>query len=65
MTPLPRVTIELIEYLETLYPDQAPSLKDDDRKIWFRAGQVDVIRSLKNILEENSGNVLGLKTKDP
>lgn len=65
MTPLPRVTIELIEYLETLYPDQVPSLKDDDRKIWFRAGQVDVIRSLKNILEENSGNVLGLKTKDP
>lgn len=58
MSKMPLVTKELIEYLERLYQDRSPSLKDDERKIWFRAGQVDVVRSLKNILEENDGNVL-------
>jgi len=57
MTKLPVVTNELLEYLETLFPDESPSLKDEDRKIWFKAGQVDVVQTLKNIREENAANV--------
>lgn len=65
MSGLPRVTNDLIDYLEKLFPDQSPSLKDEEKKIWFKAGQVDVVRQLKNILEENSGNVPGIKTQNP
>lgn len=64
MSSLPKVTRDLIDYLERLFPDQSPSLKEDERKIWFKAGQVDVVRTLKNILEENSGNVPGIKTQN-
>lgn len=65
MTRLPTVTQELVEYLEVLFPDECPSIKDEDRKIWFKAGQVDVVRTLKNILEENAGNVLRQQTENP
>lgn len=59
MSRLPAISKELVEYLEKLYPNVVPSLKDEDRKIWYKAGQVSVVQTLKNMLEENSGNVLG------
>jgi len=64
MTELPVVTKELLEYLETLFPDTSPSIKDEDRKIWFKAGQVDVVNTLRNIQEENEGNVFRKQTED-
>ena len=45
----------LIEYLEELYPDKAPDLSMEEKLIWFSAGQVSVVRHLKdqyNLQEE-------------
>ena len=56
----PWVTQELINYLEFLYPDSSPSLDDDDRKIWWKAGQASVVRHLKLILEEQNESAYDL-----
>ena len=49
---------ELLQYLKTIYKDECPSLKDDERKIWFKAGQVEVVKSIERLLEEDEGNGL-------
>jgi hypothetical protein len=49
----------LIEYLEELYPDKAPDLSMEEKLIWFSAGQVSVVRHLKdqyNLQEETKFN---------
>lgn len=38
--------------LATKFPDQAPDLDCPDREVWFRAGQVSVVRWLASQLEE-------------
>jgi hypothetical protein len=51
----PILEVELINYLDELYPDKAPDLSMDEKLIWFRAGQVSVVRHLKdqyNLQEE-------------
>jgi hypothetical protein len=51
----PILEFELINYLDELYPDKAPDLSMDEKLIWFRAGQVSVVRHLKdqyNLQEE-------------
>lgn len=47
---------DLIAYLEEIYPDKAPDLSMEEKSIWFAAGQVSVVRHLKdqyNLQEEN------------
>lgn len=39
---------ELLSYLEELYPDKAPDLTMEEKAIWFAAGQVSVVRHLKD-----------------
>jgi hypothetical protein len=58
MDRLPSVSPELIEYLEKLYPDHSPSLKTPDREIWFKAGQVDVVRHLRRLFDYQNETVL-------
>lgn len=60
MSRLPSVTPELLEYLEDLFPNEAPTKSDltDPMTVAFKAGQVDVVTTLKNIYEENTGDVL-------
>ena len=46
---------EIIKYLEELYPDKAPDLSMGEKLIWFSAGQVSVVRHLRdqyNLQEE-------------
>lgn len=46
---------EIIKYLEELYPDKSPDLSMEEKLIWFSAGQVSVVRHLKdqyNLQEE-------------
>jgi|TARA_R100000742_G_C4245552_1_gene64552 hypothetical protein len=38
----------LLQYLEELYPDKAPDLSMEEKQIWFSAGQVAVVRHLKD-----------------
>lgn len=53
----------LVQYLEERYPDRAiTSLEVSDREVWFKAGQVSVVRAIKADLErlqaEDSGGGL-------
>jgi len=43
----PYIDPDIIEYLEQMYPDKAPDLSMDEKLIWFNAGQVSVVRHLK------------------
>ena len=38
--------------LATKFPDQAPGLDCSDKEVWFKAGQVSVVRWLASQLEE-------------
>jgi len=44
---IPYIEPEIIAYLEELYPDKAPDLSMEEKLIWFTAGQVSVVRHLK------------------
>lgn len=51
----PVIDPEIIKYLEELYPDKAPDLSMEEKLIWFSAGQVSVVRHLRdqyNLQEE-------------
>ena len=53
MSP-PIITEELITYLSGQFPDMAldaVNMTDTERSIWFRAGQVAVVRHLKRVME--------------
>lgn len=56
---LPFVDDALVNYLERLYPDQAPDPSEDERKIWINRGAVGVVRHLKALRKEQRENMLG------
>ena len=45
---IPNINESLLQYLEELYPDKAPDLSMEEKQIWFSAGQVAVVRHLKD-----------------
>lgn len=45
---IPYVDPDIIKYLDELYPDKAPDLSMEEKLIWFSAGQVSVVRHLKD-----------------
>ena len=50
---------DIIKYLEEVYPDRCPDLSMEEKLIWFTAGQVSVVRHLKdqyNLQEETKYN---------
>lgn len=54
----PLITQELIEYLDFICPDAAPSLKDSDREVWFKAGKVNLVQHLRSVHEEQHQSIL-------
>jgi hypothetical protein len=44
---IPYIESEIINYLDELYPDKSPDLSMEEKLIWFAAGQVSVVRHLK------------------
>jgi hypothetical protein len=44
----PNFELEVIKYLDEIYPDKAPDLSMEEKLIWFSAGQVSVVRHLKD-----------------
>ena len=52
------ISQELIDYLDKQFPDKSPDLKDSERQIWIKAGQVSVVSHLKMILNDNDQNIL-------
>ena len=52
---MPFINPEIIKYLDELYPDKSPDLSMEEKLIWFSAGQVSVVRHLRdqyNLQEE-------------
>ena len=58
MTRMPIIELSLIEYLEGICPDQAPSLSTPERKVWFDAGKADLVKHLRHIYTEQNENIL-------
>jgi len=44
----PYIEGSIIKYLDELYPDKAPDITMEEKQIWFNAGQVAVVRHLKD-----------------
>ena len=60
MSP-PIITEDLIAYLSKQFPDRAlgaADMTDTERSIWFRAGQVAVVRHLKRVMDDQQENIL-------
>lgn len=51
----PNVSLELLQWLRDKFPNQVPSLSDDDRYIWCRVGQVELVRHLEKLYQEQQG----------
>jgi hypothetical protein len=50
--PKPHVSRELLEWLKRKYPDRAPDpVKDTDRMVWVKAGNVEVVRHLQSLFD--------------
>ena len=56
---IPHIPEEIVKYLDEVYPDKAPDVSMEEKLIWFSAGQVAVVRHLKdqfNLQEETKYN---------
>jgi hypothetical protein len=52
----PIIKEELIKYLNNLFPDKCPDLKDSEKEIYYKSGQRSVVNHLINqfnIQQEN------------
>jgi hypothetical protein len=57
----PMIPEDLIFYLAEQFPDialDATNMTDTERQIWFRAGQVSVVRHLKRVMADQQDNIL-------
>ena len=59
LTKLPRVTPELLEYLEVIFPDVCPNKGSSIEDIYIKMGTVQVVRKLRSLYEEQKNNILG------
>jgi len=50
---LPTTVNDLVKMLNKIYPEKSPSLEDDTKTIYFKAGQRDVVNFI-NTLKERS-----------
>jgi hypothetical protein len=48
------ISPEIVECLDALFPDRAPSASTPDRQVWIDAGSAYVVRALTTILDEVS-----------
>jgi len=56
---LPKVTPELLEYLEIIFPDVCPNKNSSLEDIHYKIGQVSVVRKLRAIFDDQNENILG------
>ena len=48
---LPNNVDDLVKLLNEVYPEKSPDLKDDNKTIYFKAGQRDVVKFIKTLKE--------------
>ena len=52
----PIISNELIEYLDSIFPEKSADLKDTEKEVFFKGGQRSVVNQLinqKKIQEDN------------
>ena len=52
----PIITDDVIEYLDSIFPEKSADLKDTEKEVFFKGGQRSVVKHLinmKKIQEEN------------
>ena len=52
---MPVLATDLVKMLNEVFPEKSPSLSDDSKTVYFKAGQRDVVRFI-NTLKERSEN---------
>lgn len=57
---VPYISDDLLEYLQRVFPDKCPDLTATDRKVWYDAGAVSVVRHIAKLHEEQRENMLGV-----
>lgn len=57
----PRLSEQLIAALATQFPERAADLDWNEKEVWFRAGQVSVVRWLAAKLEEQEEGEFNLE----
>ena len=50
----PQIDEVLIRKLEEIYPDKCPSIETSDREIWRYGGQVELVRMLRSVYNEQN-----------
>lgn len=58
LIPIPRMTPELIAFLDQNFPERCADLGDGVPEIFHRAGQRSVVKYLIRLYEEQNDNVL-------
>jgi|TARA_R110002020_G_scaffold130468_1_gene291934 hypothetical protein len=48
---LPNNVDDLVKLLNEVYPEKSPDLKDDNKTIYFKAGQRDVVKFINTLKE--------------
>jgi hypothetical protein len=57
----PRLSEQLIAALATKFPDRAPDLDCPEKEVWYRAGQVSVVRWMAATLAEQENGPFELE----
>lgn len=52
MDDKPLASQALLDYLDSVFPDECPDLSLTDRQVWFNAGRASVVRKLKSDIKE-------------
>lgn len=63
MPYFPRLSEQLIAALATQFPERAADLDWHEKEVWFRAGQVSVVRWLAAKLEEQEEGEFNLEDR--
>jgi len=58
MSKKPKVSLELVEYLEGICPDRSPALDTPDRSIWHNSGKVALVRHIRSLFDEQNTTIL-------
>jgi hypothetical protein len=49
--PVPHITVPVVEYLDTIFPDRCPDPTISEREVWMNAGSARVVRKLKHMIQ--------------
>jgi hypothetical protein len=61
---LPHVELNLVEWLEQVFPDSTPNITDSDREVWASVGVQRVIRKLRQVAQSQAGDGINILEHD-